>query len=70
MEHAGAVLSMCEYMRAHETQVGHVKEPEEISVREKSYQMASVPGSAMEKALDRGFVSVVYLSLVDLFPRK
>lgn len=50
--------------------MGHVKEPEEISVRKKSYQMPSAPGSTMEKDLDRGFVSVVYLSLVDLFPRK
>lgn len=70
MERPGAVLSMGDYMRAHETQVGHVKEPEKVSVRRKSYQMALVSGSAMEKDLDRGFVSVVYLSLVDLFPRK
>lgn len=50
--------------------VDHIKEPKEIIVRKKSYQMGSVPGSVMEEDLDRGFVSVAYLSLVDLFPRK
>lgn len=56
--------------RAHEMQVDYIKEPKEISVRKKSYQMESVAGSVMEKDLDRGFVSIFYLSLVDLFPRK